>query len=368
MNVKRLAVTVAALAISGAVMGEAPKGERRMMWMLVGWTGVENGWVGEGLEHDWDREIGNLRELGFTDAIVQMQRAGIAAYDSPTIPAAPIVKTYGDQFQKVKAACRKHGLKFHAWRACNRTQYATDAWNREIDFQGRRYVSLYKGKCVPSPSWLCPTHPVNVKAEIDAMLELAAMEPDAIHYDYTRYENANGCFCDRCRALFETEIGEGVADWPADVTMGGKRYGRWNAFRIAQIERYLKPIAETVHAKYPNVEISSAVQARFDCRHAQDWGNWTRKGYFDTDVVMDYCRTLDALKDKLDQQEKFIAGVKDKCIPGLAIRCIAGVIGAKEIAAQIQDVRSRGYKGFAIFAYTESVVDILRELKKDGVL
>lgn len=367
MNVKRLAVAVAALSIAGAVMGEAPNGERRMMWMLVGWTGVENRWVGEGLEHNWDREIGTLRELGFTDAIVQMQRAGVAAYKSPTIPNAPIVATFGDQFQKVKAACRKHGLKFHAWRACFRTQYATDAWNKEIDFQGRRLVTLYKGKLLPSPSWLCPTHPANVKAEIDAMLELAAMEPDAIHYDYPRYENANCCFCERCRALFETEIGEAV-NWPDDVTADGKLFKRWNEFRIAQLERFLKPIADTVRSKFPKLEISAAVQASTSLLNAQDWGNWTRKGYFDTIMPMNYKLDLESFKGLFDNQEPFVAGVKDRCFPGIAIRSLKGVTDAKVVAAQIQEVRARGYKGFTIFAYTEYVAEMLRGLQKDGVL
>ena len=364
---KRLVMAFTALAFAGMAAGDVPQGERRMMWMLVGWTGVENQWVGEGLAHDWDREIGDLRELGFTDAIVQMQRAGVAAYASPTIPNAPLVKTFGDQFQKVKAACRKHGLKFHAWRACNRTQFATDAWNLNIDHQGRRLITLYKGRLVPSPSWLCPTHPANVKAEIDAMLELAAMEPDAIHYDYTRYENANGCFCERCRALFETEIGKAV-NWPADVTSGGKQFARWNAFRIAQIERFLKPVAEVVHAKFPHVEISSAVQASTNLLNAQDWGNWTRKRYFDTVVPMDYKLTFAKFKSTLDEQDPFIADVKDRCFPGIGIRCGAGDIDAETAAAQIREVRARGYKGFAVFAYTAYTIDVLRQLKKEGLL
>lgn len=364
---KMLSVLFAVLAFAGTALGEVPAKERRMMWMLVGWTGVENGWVGEGIEHDWDREMANLRELGFTDAIVQMQRAGVAAYDSPTIPPAPVVKTFGDQFQKVKAACRKHGLKFHAWRACNRTQFANDEWNREIDLQGRRHITLYKGKLVPSPSWLCPTHPANVKAEINGMLELAAMKPDAIHYDYTRYENQYGCFCNYCRALFETEIGESV-NWPGDVTVGGRYFPRWNVFRVAQVERYLKPIADAVRVKYPDIEISSAVQPLFKLQHAQDWASWTRNGYFDTAVAMDYRITLAEFKATLDEQEKFIAGIKDKVIPGIGIRSGFGAIDAKETAGQIREVRSRGYKGFAIFAYTQYTVNVLRQLKKDGLL
>ena len=366
MHVK-LVMFFVVLALASAAMGGVPKNERRMMWMLVGWTGVENGWVGEGMAHDWERELGDLRELGFTDAIVQMQRAGVAAYKSPTIPNAPIVKTIGDQFQKVKDACRKHGLKFHAWRACNRTQFSTDEWNREMDHQGRRLVTLYKGRLIPSPSWLCPSHPANVKAEIDAMLELAAMEPDAIHYDYARYENADGCFCERCRALFEAEIGEAV-NWPTDVTSDGRMFGRWNAFRIAQIERFLKPIADAVRTKFPKVEISAAVQASTNLLNAQDWGNWTRKRYFDAVVPMDYRLTLAEFKDTLNEQAPFITDMKDRCFPGIGIRSGFGDIDAETAAAQIREIRSRGYKGFAVFAYTEYTINVLRQLKKNGLL
>ena len=364
---RKMTVALAALTLVGMAFGGTPKNERRMMWMLVGWTGVENGWVGEGQEHDWDREIGELRELGFTDAIVQMQRAGVAAYKSPTIPAAPIVKTFGDQFQKVKAACRKHGLRFHAWRACNRTQFASDAWNLEISRQGRRLMTLYKGKVVPSPSWLCPTHPANVRAEIDAMLELAAMGPDAIHYDYARYENVNGCFCERCHALFEREIGESV-NWPDDVTGSGRLYARWNAFRIAQIERFLKPVADAVRARFPQIEISSSVQASVNLRNAQDWPSWTRKRYFDVVIPMDYRLTNEKLKATLDEQEPFVADFRERCFPGIGIRSSLGDVDAATVADQIREIRSRGYGGFAVFAYTGYTVSVLRQLKKDGLL
>lgn len=37
-------------------------------------------------------------------------------------------------------------------------------------------------------------------------------------------------------------------------------------------------------------------------------------------------------------------------------------------AAQIREIRSRGYKGFAVFAYTEYTVEVLRQLNRDGVL
>ena len=62
---KRLVMAFAVLAFAGMAVGDVPQGERRMMWMLVGWTSVENQWVGEGLAHDWDREIGDLRARGY---------------------------------------------------------------------------------------------------------------------------------------------------------------------------------------------------------------------------------------------------------------------------------------------------------------
>ena len=150
---KRRVMTFAALALAGMAAGAVPQGERRMMWMLVGWTGVENGWVGEGMEHDWDREIGG-----------------------------------------------------------------------------------------------------------------------------------------------------------------------------------------------------------------------TRKRYFDTIVPMDYRLTLAKFKSTLDEQEPFIADVKDRCIPGIGIRCGFGDIDPETAATQIREVRSRGYKGFAVFAYTAYTMDVLRQLKKEGLL
>ena len=143
---------------------------------------------------------------------------------------------------------------------------------------------------------------------------------------------------------------------------------RWNAFRIAQIERFLKPVADAVRAKFPKVEISSAVQAHTNLLNAQDWGNWTRKRYFDTIVPMDYRLTLAKLKATLDEQEPFIAGVKDRCYPGIGIRSGFGDIDVTTAAAQIREIRSRGYKGFAVFAYTGYTINVLRSLKKDGLL
>ena len=60
--------------------------------------------------------------------------------------------------------------------------------------------------------------------------------------------------------------------------------------------------------------------------------------------------------------------MKDRCIPGIGIRCGFGDIDPETAAAQIREIRSRGYKGFAVFAYTAYTMDVLRQLKKEGLL
>ena len=76
---------------------------------------------------------------------------------------------------------------------------------------GRLQQNQPEGRTV---NWFCPSQEVNLAAMERVMVEIATRyDVDGVQYDFIRYPNTQGCFCPKCRALFERETGKPVADW-----------------------------------------------------------------------------------------------------------------------------------------------------------
>lgn len=73
-----------------------------------------------GLREDksWDDSIKFLRENGFNTIIPNMCLGRTAFYPSDVLSVSPLVKTRGDALSACLAACKKYGVKCHAWRIC----------------------------------------------------------------------------------------------------------------------------------------------------------------------------------------------------------------------------------------------------------
>ena len=331
------------------------KGEFRAAWCHSAW--------GLGCDHDWDSSVKFLTDNGFTDLIANLAWGGMAFYKSDVLPQAPACATRGDAFDQALAACRKYGAKLHVWKVCWRmNQGCTGEYRAQMKAAGRTQVT-FKGE--DDTDWFCPSHPANLKAEIDAMVELARKGADGVHFDYIRYPDRNGCFCGRCRRLFEEKIGGRVANWPADVRKDKTLAEKWDAFRAANITAAVKGAAEAIHGKYP-AKISAAVfrDAERDVQSVgQDWSLWCREGWLDFVCPMDYTPSAALHRAVLNRQKAHVG--RAKFYPGVGLSCWPeDGREAFRLAEQIAGLRALGIEGFTVFNFdrrAEAAFPIVRE-------
>ena len=188
-------------------------GERRLLWCHSPW--------GLGYrDADWEKSAEMIKAAGFTDVIASIAWANGACYESKVLPPSPqYVYRKIDAFTACREACRRQGLKFHAWMVCFNMSGHTDAQAKAKLAECGRCAVDAKGKV--NDSWLCPSHPENVRQIVSAVVELAAKGADGVQFDYIRYPDGDFCHCARCTEL-------------------SKAYVSWDAFRAAMISRVVE--------------------------------------------------------------------------------------------------------------------------------
>lgn len=319
------------------------KGEKRAFWCHSA-RGLGGG-------RDWDASIKFLKENGFNTIIPNLAWGGIAFYPSKVLPVAKDVATRGDAFEQCRAACRKYGVEMHVWKVCwNMGHHTSEAYVKQMQAAGRTQVDV-KGKA--QERWLCPSHPDNQTLEIEAMVELAKMGPDGIHFDYIRYPGTDCCFCTGCRERFEAVLGAKVEDWPADVRDEKKLKKAWNEFRAANITKVVKTVSERVRKEAPGIQISAALfrsPSSDPETVAQNWPLWCREGYLDFACHMDYVNSTPLFRGQVRAQLK--AAGKVPLYPGIGLSVWPNDGRAAErLAKQIQAARALGAPGFTVFNF-----------------
>lgn len=247
----------------------------------------------------WDGAVKFLADHGVTDLVVNFAWATTADYKSDVLTSTDELAKKGDGLADCLAACRKHGVRLHAWRCCWRLGYYLPKGEAERIEAEDRLQRDAKGNIIKN--WLCPNHPVNHKMHVAAMVELAKKGVAGIHYDYIRYGGGltASCFCKRCRAAFEKEQGRSFVRWPEDVLEDSAARQAWGDFRCRTIGRGICEIAERVHKECPGVEISSSggydwktdSSGRLtggDWQSGRDWARWAQNGWIDFVMLMDY--------------------------------------------------------------------------------
>ena len=332
------------------------RGEHRAFWCHSA--------RGLGGDRDWDASIKFLKDNGFNVIVPNLCWGGVAFYPSKVLPVAADVMTKGDAFAQCKAACTRYGVKMHVWKVCwNMGSHTSKSFEEKMVAAGRTQVSV-KGKS--HPRWLCPSHPENQQLEIDAMVELAKMGPDGVHFDYIRYPGNEYCFCEGCRARFEAKLGRTVENWPGDVS-GEKATLRkeWREFRTGNITKVVKTVAERVRNEAPGVQISAALfrnPISDPETVAQDWPSWCREGLLDFACHMDYVDSAAMFRSQVKTQMGVVGKVR--MYPGIGLSCWQndGADGVK-LAKQIQVTRDLGLGGFTVFNFdrrAERVLPLMR--------
>ena len=319
--------------------------ERRLMWCHS-----EKGMRGK----DWDASARFLKENNFTDLIVNLAWAGTAYYPSEVYPVNPSVAKDGDMFAACREACRKHGIRMHMWLVSfflNERiidERIVSDYVRAGRVQIARDLKPFKGE---GGLWLCPSHPDNRREIKEIMLEAVRKGADGVHFDYIRYEGRGGCYCERCRHLFERKLGRGVKDWPRAVL--DDLSDEWMDFRREAIASLVRSTAEEVHKLRPEVEVSAAVMRdpglggwAYQC--AQDWATWCEKGWVDFVCPMNYRNSSELFGDIVAYQRS-MAG-KAKIYPGLGATCwVADGGTARRFGEQVLKCRAAGYAGWTVF-------------------
>ena len=358
LRAERTAANAALQAEVDAMPGRV--GERRLAWCINPF-----GLDGSG---DWEQTAQFLERHGFTDVIVCLARAGVAFYKSKVLPTSADVATRGDQLEIAKAACRRHGVRLHAWKMCwvVGNEPESKAVYEAAEKEGRVMVSRSGGK---KYRWLCPGDPKNQDLEIAAMTELAGKGVDGIQFDFIRYVEQAYCYCDGCRERFEASIGTKAEGWPACTLDGGAYAAEWNRFRCDNITRVVREVNAKVRGVKPGVEISAAVfkNADNDVKVVgQDWSCWCREGWLDFVCPMDYTSNWISFRTLVRIQKKQHG--KAKLYPGIGLSDYSswqhGNSDAWRLARQIGVVREEGLEGFTLFELDNNATATLPLLLK----
>ena len=304
---------------------------------------------------DWEKTARRMKACGFTDVRPLMGRPGGVYYRSSVLPVAEYVAQHGDQLEACLKACRKYGLRCHPCKVSfNLGRDCPKELSDRMSQAGRLLVST-DGKELRR--WLCPTHPENIREEVEAFVELAGKGVDGVGLDFIRYFGTDTCFCPRCKALFEAKAGVGEG-WVRKLKGDPALLAKWDEFRSDNITAVVKAISEQVRKAHPGVEIAAAVftgdRAVNIARVAQDWQTWLEKGYVNYVSPMTYTRSKNGYLALLARIRK---GIDDRrCYPYIGPSVwpwIDRPVKRERLREQINAVREAGFPGFAVFEFSE---------------
>jgi uncharacterized lipoprotein YddW (UPF0748 family) len=280
------------------------------------------------------------------------------------LPHSSTFEAHGDQIEAVVRAAKQTGLEVHVWKVCWRGLGASPGWRADMERAGRLQVDAL-GRAT---DWLCPTHPVNVEQEKQSVLEVCTRyDVDGVHLDYIRYPEAGGCFCDRCKALFEEDIRSSSTNWPTEAVDGAlfESFRRWRADRMTA---YVGMLREEMRRMAPSCRLSAAVFGHYETAYGevgQDWHRWLVEGYLDFVCPMNYTDDLDFFCGLLDAQMPTIPpGVG--YFPGIGIHGTASLSPIQTID-QVCALREKGVEGFLIFDLSPTLAKDSLPLLRKGI-
>ena len=343
---------------------------------------------------DWERSAKELADAGINMLIPNMAWAGVAHYPSEFLPPSETFTRYGDQVEQCVQAARQHGLEVHIWKITWNLEGAPREFVEKLRAAGRTQVSA-NGEPL---NWLCPSHPENVKLELNVFLEIVEnYDIDGVQLDYIRYPGAHACYCEECRKRFvlfchsrgvrrglmndevslrnptsrqaPRERGKllpalsmstfSVMDtWPTAVASGELKTA-WTEWRVQQITRLVRLLHKRARQIKPNIKISAAVFGGYPAcvtSIGQDWVAWANAGYLDFVCPMNYTEDNTYFTDLLENQLSLLP--KGFTIyPGIGATATNSLLTADAVIGQIYLSRFLGAAGWTIFDYSVDTSD-----------
>ncbi|NMA44986.1 MAG: family 10 glycosylhydrolase [Lentisphaerae bacterium] len=309
---------------------------------------------------NWDESIKFLAEHGFNAIVPNMLWGATCYYPSKVLTPDKSVATNGDQVAQCLSACAKYGVKCHVWKV--NWNCSSRAPQEVIDALVKQKRTQRSFDGTEKPSWLCPSNPINQQQEIDAMVELVRNYPtlDGIHFDYIRYPDQNGCFCDGCRERFQQHVGAVVENWPRDLRSNDELREQWLQFRRDAINTVVQQVHEQAKKVRPNIQISAAVfnnWPRVRDEIGQDWSMWCERGWLDFVCPMNY--TDSNLEFQSHCRRQIAWAHKVPLYPGIGMSCWTNPGDAVKTCEQIAALRESGLRGFMIFNYDHNALGCL---------
>ena len=316
---------------------------------------------------DWERSIKELAAAGINMILPNMAWGGVAHYNSKVLPQSNKFKQYGDQIAQCVEASRKHNMEVHVWKITWNLEGAPKEFVENLQKEGRTQVSD-KGDTL---NWLCPSHPENVKLELETITEIVRnYDVDGIHLDYIRYPGSHACFCEECKNRFTLATRQVIKDFPSSVLPKTGKYGQdYINWRAQQITRLVRLIHKRAKAIKPDIKISTAVFGGYpSCVTSigQDWIAWAKAGYVDFVCPMNYTEDTKYFTDLLENQLARMP--KDVSIyPGIGATASNSLLTPDAVVGQIHLVRFLGASGWTIFDYTANLSDTVLPAIQLGV-
>ena len=316
---------------------------------------------------DWERSMEELAAAGINMIMPNMAWAGVAHYDSSVLPHSEKFKRYGDQIAQCVKAAHRNNVEVHIWKITWNLEGAPKTFVDKMRKEGRTQVSD-KGE---SLNWLCPSHPENVKLELNTALEIVRnYDVDGIHLDYIRYPGSYACYCQECKKRFTLAARQIIDDFPSAVlSKTGQHHQAYTDWRAQQITRLVRLIHKRVREIKPNIKVSAAVFGSYpSCVTSigQDWISWANAGYVDFLCPMNYTEDNKYFTDLLEKQLAYMPkGVA--IYPGIGATASNSLLTPDNVIGQIHLARFLGASGWAIFDYSANISDTVLPAIRMGV-
>lgn len=319
---------------------------------------------GQGLyPGDWPKTAKVLASHGVTDVYVNVAGGGFALYPSKVLPQ----RGSEDALAQAVAACRKEGLRVHAWILCFSLERAANAAVRK---QAADRGWLLQDAAGRDQQWLDPTNPDVRKRLLATVRELASgYALDGIHLDFVRFPSLPQSLGPRVRARYEAERGK-ADNWPTCITQAnGKKRDDFLRWRAGKVTDAVQEVRAWLRLNRPRLELSAAVYGKYPAcvdSVGQDWLSWLRTGLLDAALPMNYTEDPARLADWLGTQTAD-PRLAAKIISGIGVTAAESRLGPLQVLDQIQAARRAKCRGFALFDLDETLKSTVLPVLSAGI-
>ena len=186
--------------------------------------------------------------------------------------------------------------------------------------------------------------------ELDLLTKVIRHYPDlaGIHIEEPGYNWGEYCYCDNCRAMFETLTGIEIGK---DKTAVLEQMRNFNAAMSTDFMIRLRAIMK---AENPNLLLSTngCAGSNSDWKLGRDWTSWSMRGYIDFYVPQIYTKDIEAFKQAAVKTKQRLGDCV--MVPGFAISW-SGIyperLSKETLEGLVAAALQADGKGYVVFHY-----------------